>query len=325
MNKILLYSVLVLITALFGWVGFTFYKAYQPKAIVLQGEIDAQSYHLGSKVAGRVGKIFVKKGDIVQKGDKVFTITSPEVAAKLLQAKAAQEAANAQKMQTQKGARTQEIRAARDQWEKAKSAANLMKKTYNRIEKLYKDGVVSQQKRDEVYTKYKAAIYDESAAKQVALMTQEGAREEVKKAASAEERVYEAKVQEVNTYVKETTQYAFHKGEVSQVLIHSGELAPTGFPVVSILDMHDAWARFAVREDYLNHFKIGKEFKVHIPALNSKTYTFKVSYIAVMGDYATWRATESGKGFDMKSFEVELRPTNPIENLRVGMSVLLEL
>jgi HlyD family secretion protein len=54
-------------------------------------------------------------------------------------------------------------------------------------------------------------------------------------------------------------------------------------------------------------------------------YDFKVSNIAVMGDYATWRATESGKGFDMKSFEVELRPMNPIPNLRVGMSVLLEL
>jgi HlyD family secretion protein len=44
-----------------------------------------------------------------------------------------------------------------------------------------------------------------------------------------------------------------------------------------------------------------------------------------MGDYASWRATESSKGFDMKSFEVELRASKPIDGLRVGMSVLLEL
>ena len=44
-----------------------------------------------------------------------------------------------------------------------------------------------------------------------------------------------------------------------------------------------------------------------------------------MGDFATWRATESGKGFDMKSFEVQLRPLKSIKDLRVGMSVLLEL
>jgi hypothetical protein len=44
-----------------------------------------------------------------------------------------------------------------------------------------------------------------------------------------------------------------------------------------------------------------------------------------MGDFAVWRAAEAGKGFDMKSFEVELRPTQKIEGLRVGMTLLLEL
>jgi len=42
-----------------------------------------------------------------------------------------------------------------------------------------------------------------------------------------------------------------------------------------------------------------------------------------MGDFATWRSTESGHDFDMRTFEVELRPTAPIADLRVGMSVLL--
>jgi HlyD family secretion protein len=200
-----------------------------------------------------------------------------------------------------------------------------MKATYERIERLYKEGVVSQQKRDEVYTKYKAAKYDSSAAKQMAIMAKEGARVEVKKAASAQERVYKAKVDEVNAFIKETSQRSFHKGEVTQVLIHEGELSPTGFPVVSIIDINDSWARFSVREDYLKKFKQGKLFQARIPALGEKSYPFKVTYIAVMGDFATWRATESGKGFDMKSFEVELRPLKPIKDLRVGMSVLLEL
>jgi HlyD family secretion protein len=159
----------------------------------------------------------------------------------------------------------------------------------------------------------------------MAVMAKEGARYEVKNAADAKERVYAAKVDEVNAYLDETVAFSFHKGEVSQVLIHSGELAPTGFPVVSIIDTDDSWARFAVREDYLKEFKKDKVFSVKIPALGDKTYRFKVTNIAVMGDFATWRATESGKGYDMKSFEVELRPITPIKNLRVGMSVLLEL
>ena len=75
----------------------------------------------------------------------------------------------------------------------------------------------------------------------------------------------------------------------------------------------------------MKFLKKDKVFKAKIPALGDEDYEFKITNIAVMGDFATWRATESGKGFDMKSFEVELRPSKPIKDLRVGMSVLLEL
>ena len=325
MNSKILYSVVSVVVAIALWVAWTFYEAYQPKPIVLQGEIDAQSYSIGSKLAGRINEIFVKKGDMVSRGDIVFTISSPEVEAKLAQAKAAEGVANAQKNQADAGARKEQIQAAQDQWHKAKAAEALMKTTYERIEKLYKQGVMSQQKRDEVYTKYKAAKYDSNAAKEMANMAHAGARVEVKEAASAQEQVYKAKVKEVDVYMSERSQYAAHTGEVTQVLIHSGELAPTGFPVVFTIDMNNSWGRFAVREDYLKYFQKDKIFKAKIPAIDDKSYEFKVSYIAVMGDYATWRATESGKGFDMKSFEVELRPLKPIKNLRVGMSLLLEL
>jgi HlyD family secretion protein len=321
-------SVLIVIgfvIALVVWVSVTFYNAYQPKAIVLQGEIDAQVYNISSKLPGRVSSIFVNKGDIVEVGDIVFSISSPEVQAKLKQAEAAKDAAGAQKNQADNGARKQEIQAANDQWQKAKAAEELMKTTYNRIETLYKEGVVSEQKRDEVYTKYKASKYTSNATKQMAMMAKEGARVEIKKAASAQERVYAAKVDEVNAFIKETSQYSFHNGEVTQILIHVGELSPTGFPIVSIVDIKDSWAKFAVREDYLKEFKKGKIFKAKIPALSDASYEFKVTNIAVMGDYATWKATESGKGFDMKSFEVELRAVKPIADLRVGMSVLLTL
>jgi HlyD family secretion protein len=323
-NKSLI-VVIAFTLGLTGWVSYTFYKAYQPKALILQGEIDAQSYNISSKLAGRIKEVFVKKGDDIKIGDSVFSISSPEVNAKLKQAKAAQDAAKAQKTQANNGARKEQIQASHDQWQKAKAAEKLMQKTYQRIQKLYDEGVISQQKRDEVFTKYQAAKYTSNAAKQMAVMAKEGARYEVKNAADAKERVYAAKVDEVNAYLDETVAFSFHKGEVSQVLIHSGELAPTGFPVVSIIDTDDSWARFAVREDYLKEFKKDKVFSVKIPALGDKTYRFKVTNIAVMGDFATWRATESGKGYDMKSFEVELRPITPIKNLRVGMSVLLEL
>jgi len=318
-----LYVVALMIAAIIVWVSVVFYKAYQPKAALMQGEINAQSYAVSSKVAGRIAEVLVHKGDSVEVGDLIFRINSPEVEAKLKQAKAARGAANAQKNEANNGARKQQIQAAHDQYQQAKAATSLMKKTYVRVNNLFTEGVVAEQKRDEVYTKWQASKYQENAAKQLYIMAKEGARKETKKAASEQELIYAGKVDEVEAYVKETFQYASHSGEVTQVLIHEGELAPTGFPVVSLTDIEDAWARFSVREDYLKYFEKGQVIGLRIPALGETLYDFKVTHVGVMGEYATWGAAESGQGFDMKSFEVELRPLKPIKGLRVGMSTLV--
>ena len=105
------------------------------------------------------------------------------------------------------------------------------------------------------------------------------------------------------------------------MLLQAGELAPSGFPVVSLIDMSDAWAVMQVREDQLAHFKQGTVVALRLPALD-KTVEFTVEYVSVMGNFATWRSTESGHDFDMRTFEVLLHPNQPIADLRVGMSVL---
>ncbi len=324
MNKILI-IISLLIAGLILWVGATFYKAYQPKPLTLQGEIDAQTYNISSKVAGRISQIDVKKGDQVKVGDFIFAINSDEVRAKLKQALASKDVAEAVKNKADSGARVQEIEASKSQFQKAEAAQKLMQTTYKRIKKLYEEGVLSQQKHDEVYTKLQASKYTSNEARQLYIMAKEGARSEDKRAALAKEKVYEGKIDEVEAYVKELNLYSFHNGEVTSVLIHEGELAPTGFPVVTLTNMSDSWARFTVREDLLPAFKKGKIFSVKLPGLNNETYEFEVTFISVMGNFAIWKAPQAGKGFDMKSFEVHMTPTKPIKDLRVGMSVLLEL
>ena len=72
----------------------------------------------------------------------------------------------------------------------------------------------------------------------------------------------------------------------------------------------------------LKNVSKGKRFVVTIPALD-KDVEMEVSYMASVGDYATWRSSKESGGFDLKTFEVRLRPTQKVENLRPGMSVLL--
>lgn len=324
MSKLKPLAVVIPAVALVGWLGYTFWQAYQPQAERMQGQIEAQQYNISSKVPGRVDEVLVRKGDQVERGQLIFTLLSPEIDAKLMQAKAGQQAAGAMAEQAEKGARVQEIAAARDQWQKAKAASSLMKKTYKRIDNLYKDGVIAEQKRDEAYTQWQASRYTEQAAYQMFGMASEGARVETKRAAMEKERMAAGAVAEVEAYAADTKITSWHNGEVTQVLLHGGELAPQGFPVVSVIDMNDAWAVFHVREDRLSEFNQGTIVDATIPALGDEAYSFKVTHVAVMGDFATWRATDASQGFDMRTFEIEARPMEAIEGLRVGMSVIFE-
>ncbi|ELR8727808.1 efflux RND transporter periplasmic adaptor subunit [Vibrio vulnificus] len=307
-----------------SWVGYSFYQAYQPEPVRLQGMIEAQQYSISSKVPGRIDQVLVRKGENITKGQLVFTLHSPEIEAKLEQAKAGEKAAGALAQEAEKGARSQQIQAAKDQWLKAKAAADLMEKTYQRVNNLYNDGVVAEQKRDEAMTQWQAAKYTESAAFQMYEMAKEGVRDETKLAAAEKARMAAGAVAEVEAYANDTRIESWFDGEVSQVLLKSGELAPQGFPVVTVIDTQDAWAVLNVREDLLKHFQKDQTFSAYLPALDKKI-EFKVSHIAVMGDFATWRATDASKGFDLRTFEVEARPVTPAHDLRMGMSLVVEL
>ncbi|HGH6016502.1 TPA: HlyD family secretion protein [Vibrio mimicus] len=310
--------------AVVGWIGYRFYQAYQPEPVALQGQIESQQYSISSKVPGRIDQVLVRKGDQVEKGQLIFTLLSPEIDAKLEQAIAGQKAAGALAQEAENGAREQQIQAAKDQWLKAQAAADLAEKTYLRVNNLYNDGVVSEQKRDEAKTQWQAAKYTESAALQMYELAKEGAREETKQAALEKARMAAGAVAEVEAYAADTKIQSWFDGEVSQVLMHSGELAPQGFPVVTVVDTQDTWAVFNVREDLLKHFTQGTQFEAYLPALD-KSVEFKVTHVAVMGDFATWRSTDATQGFDLRTFEVEARPVKPTEGLRMGMSVVVKL
>lgn len=314
----------IALVCLLAILGYGLKLAYSPKSEVLQGQINAREYHVSSKLAGRIEQVLVRKGDQVQQGDLLFSISSPELDAKLIQAQGGRDAAQALKQEADAGARKQQISAAREQWQKAKAAADLTDTTFKRIENLFNEGVMSRQKRDEAYTQWQAAKYTEQAAFAMYQMAQEGARQETKAAAAGKAMMAQGAVDEVQSVLKDSQMRANHNGEVSEVLLYPGELAPTGFPVVTLLDMQDCWAILQVREDLINQFRMGQTLELKIPALNQQA-KFKVSYISPMGNFATWRATESGHDFDMRTFEVELTPVKPIKGLRVGMSVLLPL
>uniref|UniRef100_UPI0032166980 HlyD family secretion protein n=1 Tax=uncultured Draconibacterium sp. TaxID=1573823 RepID=UPI0032166980 len=318
-------TTIVALLAIVAFIVYTFIVVTRPKPVVLQGEVEAKQFSIASKIPGRIQEVAVKKGQKVKTGDFIFSIDSPEIDAKLAEAHAARSAASAQSRKAQNGAQEEDIAAAYSVYVKAEAAAQFGEKTFTRIQNLFNEGVVPEQQRDEAETKMKAARESANAAKAVWQKAEKGAREEDKAAAAALVKRADAAIEQVQAYLKETTINAIADGEVSGVNVEPGELVPTGFPVVTLLNLDDIWVTLYVREDYLNHFKLGSTFQAALPGLGNRVFEFKVSYISPTGSFARWNATKTSGEFDLKSFEIEARPVSKIEGLRPGMSAVVTL
>lgn len=298
--------------------------ALKPEPEVISGEVSASEYRVSNKVPGRLDIIYVKEGARVKEGDTIAYVSSPEVDAKMMQAKAARSAATAQSSKAKNGARQQQVEAAKDMWEKAKVGEEIAKKSYDRVQGLYEKQVVTAQKRDEVEAQYRAAVATASAARQQYEMALEGARAEDRMAAQALVAQATGAVTEVQSYIDSRYLLAPCNGEVVDIYPKRGELVGTGSPVMSILDMGDVWFTFSIREDLLKGMQVGSEVEVEIPALGKERYKAQVKQIKAMASYATWRATKMSGQYDVKSFDVKVVPTETIEGMRPGMTVLLK-
>ena len=205
-NNILLailgFIAVVVIVALIGF--FTI----DQKPDEIQGEVEVSEYRVSSKVPGRILELRVKEGDFVRVGDTLAILDAPEVRAKKTQAQSAEDAAAAMSQMAQRGARKQQVQAAYQLWQQAKAAAEVTKKSYDRVQRLFNEGVVTAQKRDEVFAQYKASEAQEKAAKSQYDMAVEGARAEEKAAAAAQVNRARGAVAEVNSYMRETVQVA---------------------------------------------------------------------------------------------------------------------
>jgi len=323
MKKTKHYVIAGAIIAVIIFIGYAIWVVARPIPLEVQGEVEATQVKVASKLIGRIDSLLVHKGDDVQTGTLLFTLSSPELDAKFLQASAVREAAGAQKEKADNGAQKEDIQAAFNSWQTALAAADFAKKTFQRVDNLFKSGVVAEQQKDEAETRMKAAVETEKAARSLYDKAKKGARYEDKKSAGALVMQADGVLTEVNSYLSETRIFAPVKGEIANIIAERGELVPAGYPVITIVDLADVWVTFNLREDLLAAVQKGSTFKARFPALGMKEVLLKVNYINALGEFATWNATKTSGDFDMKTFEVHAVPVEKIEGLRPGMSALV--
>ncbi|MBR0183224.1 MAG: efflux RND transporter periplasmic adaptor subunit [Bacteroidaceae bacterium] len=286
---------------------------------IIQGEAETSEYRVSSKVPSRVLELRVEEGQMVRKGDTLAIMEAPEVDAKLTQATAARSMAEAVESKAQHGARRQEVQGAYELYQKAKAGLVLADTTYQRVERLFKRGVLPAQKRDEAKAQYDAAKATAIAAESQYEMAKDGARVEDKAAAAAQVNRAQGAVDEVNCYVSETVLTAAADGMVTEIFPHVGELVGSGAPIMNVAMVDKVWFTFNVREDKLQRFSNGKICNIFVPGIN-KTVKAKVTRIKNVGNFAAWKATKALDGIDLKVFEVRITPTDKVEGIISGMS-----
>jgi HlyD family secretion protein len=311
----------IAVVVLFVWKSV---KAGAEDAI-MTGIVETNQIDVSSKIPGRLERVMYHEGDMVKKGDTLFTLESKELDAKLAQGKGLSEAAYQKFLMATNGARPEEIAGAEDLYMQAKAQYELMDKTFARIKKLHAEEVVSTQDKDQVEAQYKAAKEAMEAAKARFDMVKKGARAEEIAGANALYQQAANVYNEILAAYKELAIVAPSQGEVYKVLNDPGEVVPAGFPVVSLVNLDDMYIVLQIREDQMARVKKGQYFKVDVPALGLQNSQFKVSYIAVMADFATWKATNQKGDFDLKTFEVRLKPEQPLQGLRPGMTVHVKM
>lgn len=289
---------------------------------VIQGVVKCRTYRASSKIAGRIDSLFVAEGDWVAQGELLYTLSTPELDAKLRQVVALESAAEAINLEVDRGARREQIEAARSMWQKAMAGQELAERSFERVKSLYEKGVVPRQQYDEALANVEAMRATVRAAKAEYDLAMEGATKEQREAVAAKVREAQGAVSEVESYIRDARVYAPISGRVADIVSEPGELVGVGFPVVAILDLEDCWVTFNIRESDLHGIDVGYRFTGYVPALRENV-DFEIYYISAEADFATWNATRARGGFDIRTFEVRAREVSGREILLPGMSVVV--
>ena len=307
----------VIIVAVIGY--FTIDRSPE----IIQGEVEVSEYRVACKLPGRVTELLVKEGDHVHKGDILAKLAIPEANAQEKVAEATAGATEAISALTEAPTRREAVESAYQVYQQAIAANGIAEKTYGRMQRLFDEGVMSAQKRDEAKAAFEATQAGVQVAKSQWELAKSGARKEAKEAARKQAQAATSAIDVVRSVLKETVQRATADGEVETIYPKVGELVGFGSPIMSISMVDDIWGTFNVREEQLKDMKIGAKLKVYVPALD-KQIEMRVISLKDQGSYAVWKATKSNGQYDLKTFQVKARPVQKVDGLKPGMSLIIK-
>jgi HlyD family secretion protein len=314
-------AVLIVAVLFVTMIGLSIWYLTRREPLVVQGEVQSRTFDMAARVDGRIGQIVVARSQDVAQGAPLIRIDNPELLAKQRQSEADLAVAEADLARVKAGYRQEVIDERKAEIDRAEAELTLAQKTFDRTRTLVAthDSPQSQLDRDSA-----ALTLAERTLDQARLSYQEAVagftREEL---AIAEAKVVSAQadVQTLKALVDQMVVIAPADTQVFRIPVEDGEYVLPGIPLISLVDLHDMWVQFDLREDLLRDLKVGSKIDVRVPALGNRVVTLEVRVIGSKGEYTGWRSTRASGDFDLRTFEIRAYPVQPVDGLRPGMSV----
>lgn len=291
------------------------------------GMVDATSVDVAAEFPGRLDSLLVKQGDTVKTGQLLAVLRSNEINAIKAQALSAIDAAKGQQELLTQGARPELIEATSKLYQISQEQYKLFSTTYDRMERLYNEDVISGQEKDVFYFKFQAAKKEMETAQLNLQMLKNGTRPELLKTANAIVKQAEQAYELTKALGDNTRVYAPADGVISNLVTHQGEIISIGYPIMTIEKKNSTIIKFNIRQDKSNLLKVGSKTTVKVPGCEPETFDAVVHSIAPTLEFANWVPSKDKGEFELRTFTIEVKPENlaQIKGLRSGMTASLIL
>ncbi|HLV13830.1 MAG TPA: biotin/lipoyl-binding protein [Xanthomarina sp.] len=279
-----------------------------------RGKVKFETIALSSKLGGRVSEIYVTEGQEVKKGDTLAYIDIPEVSAKMMQAEGAITSAKGQLNLAYSGATSEQLDQIDQQLNSGKAQLEFAQESYNRLENMFKDSLVSKQQFDEVKMKLSMAQAQVDALEAKRTEIRKGARaEQIEQAKGQLDRALGAK-EEVASASNEKYLIAPADMSIETISLEVGELLTPGYSLFNGYKKSSVYFRFTIPESKIYNYKPGQSLVVENPYTKEEIQA-KIIAINQLAQYADITSTAPLYGLDESIYELKIVPTSKVEDM----------
>jgi HlyD family secretion protein len=313
-------AVLGLVLIALGAGGYALWHSKETATLV--GVVRTTEIRVAPEVGGQLVTINVQKGDHIKAGDVVAQLSAIELSAAVVQARAALDAASAQRDNVYAGVRAEEVASLASAIDKAKSRLDYAQSELARKTQLVPVAAASQQDLDQAQNDFATARADLAEAQANHAAAVAGPTREERAIADAQVKAAARAVAVLERRLNKTTLRAPSDGIVSVIVAEVGENVTAGQPVLTIAATGKQWLSFNAREDMLHGLTVGD--KVEIGRAGGEPRPAIVTELVPLGEFATWQAERAVGDHDRNTLRLRLDPEGDPSGLEPGMTVWLK-